>query len=76
MKPLSIYVLCVTRFALETFIRPVILVLFKLYYKYYEKTDYPRPLPKCKSELLTMPAVELARKIRNKEVLKIFKMKS
>jgi hypothetical protein len=59
------------RFLIGTFIKPCIQFAFYFYYKFIKRTDYLRPLPKCKSRLLTRPAHTLAQMIRNKKVPKI-----
>jgi hypothetical protein len=69
---LVVPVLYAGRFLLDTFIKPFVLLAFYVYYKFIERTDYIRPLPKCKSRLLTMPAHKLADMIRRKEVLLLF----
>ena len=53
------------KFLLNVIIKPVIIFFFKLYYKNVDKT---KPLPPVKNELLMLPAHELARRIRNREV--------
>lgn len=62
---LAIAVLFVLRFFIGTFVKPVIQIGFRLYYR---KQDYKNPLPKCKSDLLLMPAHKLADKVRRKEI--------
>lgn len=66
MKIKNLILVSIVEF-LERIVKPLIRFGFSLYYK---KTDKLKPLPKCQSELLLLPAHRLAQKIRNKEVLK------
>jgi hypothetical protein len=50
---------------LGTFIKPMITQIFRLY---NHRIDRQKPLPPVNSTLLMLPAHELAKKIRSKEV--------
>jgi hypothetical protein len=71
----AVPLLSFARFLLGTFVKPFVLLAFYLYYKFIARTDYLRPLPRCKSRLLTLPAHKLADMIRRKEVHIIFLLK-
>ena len=53
------------RFVCGTFLLPIIIFLFKLFNR---STDYRNPLPPVDNPLILMPAHELARRIRKREV--------
>lgn len=61
----GLFIFNVLRFILNTFVKPAVRLGFRVYYR---KLDYNKPLPPCKSSLLLMPACQLAKKIRAKEV--------
>ncbi len=64
----AVPLLFTVRFLLGTFIKPIIELAFHVYYRFIRRTDHLRPLPACKSPLLTVPAHKLAQMIRNKQV--------
>lgn len=72
MTKIGLLFLGFLKFILDTTIKPVIRLCFRLYYR---KIDTLKPLPKCKSDLLLMPANKLALKIRNREVMLDFILK-
>ena len=62
---LTILLVKIINFFLTTFFKPIILLVFKIYYR---KLDKSKPLPVTSEPLLFIPAHELARKIRRREV--------
>ena len=66
MVQLILVVIQLIRFVFGVFIKPVIQLGYKIYYR---NIDQPRPLPKIKNPILLLPANKLAVKIRNRHVL-------
>ena len=62
---LVIWIIKLFRFIIGYFIKPLILLAYKFYYR---KIDKSRPLKETYNPLLFFPAVELAKKLRRKEV--------
>lgn len=65
MVSVTLLVLRLFRFAIDFFIKPVLGLGYKLYYRNIDKRN---PLPKFKNEYLLMPANQLALKIRSKKI--------
>ena len=62
---IALILLRVVKLFLDFCVKPIIRAGFQMYYK---NLDYLKPLPKCKSPILLLPANVLSKKIRSKEV--------
>jgi hypothetical protein len=63
---LKIKLIELVRFLMGLFVKPLIILAYKLYYWNMNKL---KPLPRTYNLLLLLPANKLARKIRNREVI-------
>jgi hypothetical protein len=72
-KHLVIIILKIIRLFVDSFVKPIFNFGFKLYYR---KEDKQNPLPKSKNDLLYMSAMELAKKIRQREVFNSYLKKN